>query len=469
MRDARIVVPLLAAGGLAAVAGGAIVVGSRALDSAVNWALALAVVAAGLLPLARDWQRGKFDLFNLRNAFLGYYVLQFGVWALWILATGETKFIANLDRWQMPLQRALLCALLGVVAFHLGYSRRLGEKLAAYLPHFRGQWRAPRLWLLTLVLVPLALWSFHVIVVGAGSLGDFVAELAANRTHGIREKGYYLLLAWFGPTVLLLATYAWALETRTKKHYALAGGLALLVGGIGFLLGQRAFVIFPLLQMACVHHYLRARLRFRPRYLLAGLALAFVLNIYTVYREVPLERLHARQVAADLQQAEFWQESSVAFLRRFSGIETLALVVERTETHPFGVPSAVTLLTFPIPRSVWAEKTTPIGLLYARSFLYDVAEPEGASPTLPGELYWNFGVAGILGGLFFIGVFCKTAYSYLLRHRDKSALLLYSVALVYVIWMIDAPTTHTAGFLAQLALMSAALTALTLSPLRSRP
>src|SRR3989338_4112162 len=141
MRDARIVVPLLAAGGLGAVAGGAIVVGSRALDSAVNWALALAVVAAGLLPLARDWQRGKFDLLNLRNAFLGYYVLQFGVWGLWILATGDTKFFANLDRWQGPLQRALLCALLGVVAFHLGYGCRLGEKLVAYLPHFSGRWR----------------------------------------------------------------------------------------------------------------------------------------------------------------------------------------------------------------------------------------------------------------------------------------------------------------------------------------
>jgi len=468
MRDARIVVHLLAAGGLAAVAGGAIVVGSHALDSAVNWALGLAVIAAGLLPILRDWHRGHLDLLNLRNAFLGYYVMQFGVWALWILATGDTKFFANLDRWQMPLQRALLCALLGVAAFHLGYSRRLGEKLAAYLPHFPGRWRAPRLWLLVVVLVPLALWSFHVIVTGAGSLADFVAELTANRTHGIREKGYYLLLAWFGPTVLLLAIYAWALETRAKKHYLLAGGLALLAGSIGFLLGYRAFVIFPLLQLACVHHYLRARIRFRPRYLLVGLALALVLSVYSVYREVPLERLHAREVVADLQEAEFWRESSVAFLRRFSGIETLALVVERSETHPFGVPSAMTLLTFPIPRSLWAEKTTPIGLLYARSFLYDVADPEGASPTLPGELYWNFGVAGILGGLFFIGVFCKAAYSYLLRRRDKSAVLLYSVALVYVVWMIDAPTTHTAGFLTQLALMSAALAALTFSPLRSR-
>lgn len=442
---------------------------SRTLDSAVNWSLALAVVAAGLLPLARDWQRGKFDLLNLRNAFLGYYVLQFGVWALWILATGDTKFFANLDRWQMPLQRALLCALLGVAAFHLGYSRRLGEKLAAYLPHFPGRWREARLWLLTLVLVPLALWSFQVIVAGTGGLSDFVSELAANRTHGIREKGYYLLLAWFGPAVLLLAAYAAAVETRAKKYYALAGGAFLLVVGVGFSLGFRAFVIFPLLQLACVHHYLRSRIRLRPRYLLALLAAAMVLNVYSVYREVPLERLHARDVAADLRQVEFWQESSVGFLRRFSGIETLALVVERTESHPFGVPSAMTLLTFPIPRSLWAEKTTPIGLLYARSFLYDVADAEGASPTLPGELYWNFGLAGILGGLFFIGVFCKTAYSYLLRRRDKSAVLLYSVALVYVIWMIDAPTTHTAGFLAQLALMSAALTALTLSPLRSRP
>ena len=468
MRDVRTRVPLLVVGGVAAAAGGAIVFGSRRLDSAATWALALAVVAAALLPIARDWRRGQLDLLNLRNAFLGYYVMQFGVWALWILATGDTKFIANLDRWQMPLQRALLCALLGVAAFHLGYSRRLGEKLAAYLPHFPGRWREPRLWLLILILVPLALWSFHIIVVGAGSLGDFVAELTANRTHGIREKGYYLLLAWFGPTVLLLATYAEALETRSKKRYALAGALALLAGGIGFALGYRAFVIFPLLQLACVHHYLRSRIRLRPRYLLALLAVAMVLSVYSVYREVPLERLHAREVVADLQEAEFWRESSVAFLRRFSGIETLALVVERTETHPFGVPSAVTLLTFPIPRALWKEKVTPIGLTYARSFLYDVADAEGASPTLPGELYWNFGLAGVLGGLFFIGVFCKTAYSYLLRRRDKSAVLLYSVALVYVVWMIDAPTTHTAGFLAQLALMSAALAALTFSPLRSR-
>ncbi|MBI4466939.1 MAG: hypothetical protein HY656_05900, partial [Acidobacteria bacterium] len=462
MREARILVPVVGGCALAAVAGAGIVLWGQAINYGVSWVLALGVIVAGLLPLLREWRQGTFDLFNLKNAFLAYYVMQFGVWGLWILMTGDTKFLGRLDRWREPLEWALLYALLGVLVFHLGYGCRLGERLAAHLPHFPAAWVRIRVWLLALVLLPVGLWSFHAILLGAGSLADFVAELTANRVHGIREKGYYLLFAWFGPTIVMLATYATWVETRAKKYAVLFGILLLLVLGIGVSLGYRAFVIFPLLQLLCLHHYLRARVRLRPRYLGAGLVVAVLLNIYSFYREVPLERLQAREVVAHLQQAEFWRESSVLFLRRFSGIESLALIVERTESHAYGVPAALTLLTFPIPRAVWAEKITPIGVLYARLYLYDVANPEGASPTLLGELYWNFHVAGILAGMFLVGLFCRTAYSYRQLRPDKSALLLYAVALTYAIWMIDAPTTHTAGFISMTVLVVLALAGLTL-------
>lgn len=469
MRNADTLLPFLVGCGLAGAAGIGIVLGGQTMDFPLSWVLAAGVVVAGLLPLLLEWGRGEFDLFNLKNAFLGYYVLQFGAWGIWILLTGDTKFLGNLERWRASLEWALLYALVGVLLFHLGYASRLGERLAAHLPHFPGQWEWPRLWLLTLVLLPLALWSFSVIILGVGSWGEFVGELTANRVQGIREKGHYLLLAWFCPTLLLLAAYAAAAETRARKYYLLAGLLLLVVLGIGFSLGYRAFVIFPLLQLVCVHHYLRTRVRLRPRYVLGLLAVGVILSVFSVYREVPLERLRAREVAADLQQGEFWREAGVGFLRRFSGIESLALIVDRTQSHPYGVPSALTLLTFPIPRSLWAEKITPIGVLYARTYLYDVAEPEGAAPTLLGELYWNFNVAGILAGLLLVGVFCRTAYSYLQRHRDKSAVLLYAVALTYVIWMIEAPTTHTAGFLSMTALMGASLAALSLFSPRRHP
>lgn len=81
--------------------------------------------------------------------------------------------------------------------------------------------------------------------------------------------------------------------------------------------------------------------------------------------------------------------------------------------------------------------------------------------TVLGELYWALALGGVLLGMFLIGIFCNTAYLYLLTHLNRSALLLYVVAWVYIVWMVEAPTAQTAGLIAMSAIMLVTLGVLT--------
>lgn len=431
------------------------------VDFAIIWVLAIGLILLGCLPIWADWVRGKLDLFNLRNLFLGYYVLQFGVWAVWIVATGETKFLSSVAAWKIELQLALVYAILGLIAFFMGYRARIGLAIARRLPYFSVQWDSFRLAILTAGLLVLGIYSFYHIISDWGGLWEYVGELGSARLQGIRGKGYFLLMAWFFPTVSLLIFYSKALETRLKVYYTLSILVSLVVVFIGASLGFRAFLILPFLQVLCFRHYLRRRLRFQLKFLAIILPLAMLINIYSYYRDIPLRDLESDVVVSTLMDTEFWLGSGERLLRRFSGIETLTLVVDRTQTFEYGRDSLLYLLTFPVPRALWPEKPTPINTFLVTVYEESMQYIEGANTTLPGELYWNFHVPGIVFGLFLAGLFCKIFYKYLTLHPNKSTVLLYAIPLANILWVVEAPTLGIASFISMIGVTLVVLLVLT--------
>lgn len=438
---------------LAMLVGAGLVNWLEPIDFLVTWVLAIGLILVALVPIFVEWKRTKLDLFNLKNVFLGYYVLQFGVWTLWILATDDAKFLGNLTAWEKPLQLALLCGIAGIITFHIGYSAKIGQSIARHLPYFSPQWNSTRLAIVTIVLFSLGIFSFHHIMMAWGGLEEYVSELASARVHGIRSMGYFLLMAWYFPTVCLLIFYSKAVESGSKKYYVLFMFMLVTVLGIGLSLGYRGFLILPVMLLVCFRHYLVERMGFRLKHVLLVLSLVLLLNVYTFYREIPLREVYFDDVLSNVQKAEFWAASGKMFLRRFSGIETLTLVIERTDTLGYGIDPLSYLLTFPIPRALWAEKATPVARF--RETVYDdyAYRLQGTNTTLPGELYWNFHIAGVILGMFLAGVFCKACYSYLILHLDNASLLLYAVPLSCVFWFIEAPTMATAAFISMIGIM----------------
>ncbi len=79
-------------------------------------------------------------------------------------------------------------------------------------------------------------------------------------------------------------------------------------------------------------------------------------------------------------------------------------------------------LTAWVPRSIWADKPAGLGL-YSESVLYQPTRGNSVA-TWPGELYWDFGLYGVVLGAFALGAFCGAmALTPADRERPARALL----------------------------------------------
>ena len=55
-----------------------------------------------------------------------------------------------------------------------------------------------------------------------------------------------------------------------------------------------------------------------------------------------------------------------------------------------------------VPRALWGEKPLPLDFKLSR-IVYGEGADAGTPFTLAGELFWNFGVAGVLVGMALLG------------------------------------------------------------------
>jgi hypothetical protein len=93
------------------------------------------------------------------------------------------------------------------------------------------------------------------------------------------------------------------------------------------------------------------------------------------------------------------------------------------------------LVSRPIPRALWSEKPVlPRQRLIAS--LWPIESKRGINPEFSILLYffWDFGVPGVLAGMFLFGIIARALFAYFLAHRhDLSVQVLYSLALWFVV------------------------------------
>jgi len=119
----------------------------------------------------------------------------------------------------------------------------------------------------------------------------------------------------------------------------------------------------------------------------------------------------------------------------------------------------------PVPRTIWPEKPDVVlGQVIARDvFGRGFGKGGGTPPNIVSDFYWNFGIPGVIVGMFFFGCFLRFLYYNALPNlaNNKTALLLYLIVMV--------PITHgtaDASFSAGIvATLTAALPIIVLLPL----
>jgi hypothetical protein len=131
---------------------------------------------------------------------------------------------------------------------------------------------------------------------------------------------------------------------------------------------------------------------------------------------------------------------------------SVEMIVNGTEK---GVPfqdgyTLTPILAAFIPRLIWPDKPdVPTGRLVNKAFTFAEQEETYISPSHIGEMYWNFGWAGVLVGMTVVGALCGIVARFNLGEcRTVTRLLIFivtvnqiihgfesSIAACYVIWM----------------------------------
>jgi len=393
----------------------------------------------------------SFNIFEIGNSVIFYHLLIFYFVPFTALFGLSTK-IMFVD-YKIPWL-ALGYAALGLLAFIVGYFIRLGSYFAGKTPNiFVGAWNQKR--------VKIAFWAFFVIgtinriirIIGGGYFTAYNVDPLFSNSFFYGLVGY---LDWFWYIALIIAFinyYKLKKENRDyKKWKLLAFGVLAIEIFYGAPTCSRIAIIIPVLL-----YLLIKSLVLKIKYLQIGfVAIAMVLVLFpfgNICRNFSL--LNSYQIldfsSANSQKQinysnikienvggfivdNFWGRINQSFI--FSKV----LDAPRAITASYGSSLSNFLSTLGPPKFLWPNKPLStnslgndighrLGILSSNDFETSIG------PTLIGDLYMVFGILGIILGMFFMGVFFRFIYDYLIKLTDisSSGLMIYSVFWVQVI------------------------------------
>lgn len=431
----------------AAAAGLTTIVAAEALGGVGNGTraaiLCTALVFVALLPaIVSMWrQAGRFDLMHpLFFASWFFFLPQFVIVMLLSAMTGEETFFGLYLTHPMEARVAALeLAIIGSLGLSAGYLLPLGRRLGGLgfrTPALETGGHAARL--LALLLIGLGLIG----AIGAfssGLLGFQVPERVS--TFGALFANLSGLLA-AGEGVVFFSMFR--RRTGWRLLALAATGAAV---GVAALSGSRAALFY--LALAVVVSYQYSRTRFRLRHVATvGLILAASLWAGMVagsaFRDVKTEaigrgeELSARK-ALEVQREAARQVEGVSLMdtirfgwerivERLDGVTSLAVIVRRAPElaaaeHEFGIDGNIAkdMATAFVPRFLWPEKpSVPVGRRIGE--LYFDLQDSSPAVTFMGDLFRNFGVAGVFPGMLLVGVALRAVYAWLIERRALSPL-----------------------------------------------
>jgi len=410
------------------------------------WLLVFVLFIVALTPIFIELRKGKFDLFNLKNAFVGYYLTQFGVWTVWVLINGPihnpyVPFVVAVQ--YKPWIVALSYALIGLIFFYLGYYMRLGYLFSTKLFYFSSRIKALNFYVAELALIFAALLSVILLVKTSAGLIYFVTHIDEFRTTSLLGKGYL----YYGISLLSIAYLIFSIYTILKHRCQIFNYIFLLIiVSISLLVGFRYMTMYTLTYFVITRHYLYKRIRIKQ--VVAFMLLFIPLNIfYPIFRGYAHLGIKNMFSTITIDFSLFYN----MFLSRFHGVESLVRIINTIPTVGFqyGKYFLLDIVSFPVPRVLWPGKPISSGLRQNMLFWGDIfhkGDIGAAVPTFIGELYWIAGIVGIIVGMFLMGIFLRMMYSYMINHISGASVAIYAVSFWFAMFVNETLSLHTITF-----------------------
>ena len=407
----------------------------------MEYLLIFLLLLIGLGPILIELKTNKFELFNIKNSFIIYFILQFGISGFISLYYKNVSSI-SLDPivYKIFYLKALVAASLGIFFFQLGYYlTKFNNRSLPLVTYIR--WQRTNKNLIIIFYFLIGLFAFIIFLYSNGGLVSFIDQIETFRAGGISGQGYLILP--FTQLLTIAASlnlvYISNLSAYSKSTLRNAIFLILLASLPSLILGFRSLLILPFLTYFAIYNFGIKKISLK-RFLPIGVIVVIVFTFYGIYREIP------KGVSFDLQQAytavEDNPELLYSIVSRSKGVEVVATVIkkmEETQQYDYGYKVVIESLTILVPHFLWAGKpetgtvrfTTYFfgsDLAFVRGFNQD--SWGGVSPTIIGDAFWNFGWFGVCFIPLLLGCIYKLIYSLFLNNKSSKNILL-SYGLLY--------------------------------------
>ena len=327
------------------------------------------------------------------------------------------------------LEWALSIAIVGLIAFYVGYYCRLGAAISKHVPIMSGAISQRRL--------RFCGWAF--IAVGAAGLWTYMETSGGWRQFWSLPHGYggkpELSTAYIYqlPELMIIGFFLIAYDAIASKRFTVltvARVGAASIGGIGvytILWGRRTFVLWVLLTIFILY-FLRKGRRPRPTViLLLGLIAYLAISLTLAYRSY----FYLGASWEDLAGVKPVGVATAAISQPGDEFDSFLAIVglypDPINYDYFGIYGRI--LIHPIPRLVWPDKP-PLFVSSWDEFLFRTGISWGASDSVLGDLYIQMGLLGVLIGMFLAGVLFKFLFAYLMRAPSAPFMqLFYAVAI----------------------------------------
>ena len=371
---------------------------------------------------------------------------------LWLFPRDTTLALTALGFSSTDIVRAAAIGALGCSAWALGYLLSLGrpprpEPLAA-TPALA----LPTRPLLGLLALSCVLWG--ALFLRQGGVATLVDNPGALHNDG-QSGGYAIVGIWLAQGVAL-----YALLARLHGGGRRATRLCVLATAVSVAaaLAIQARGLLVLGVLAGLIIVLRVRVPRRRTVLVAVVAAAIAVPALVFLQQV---RSYSQQSSPADAVRLAWKTplatQQISDLGVFDNLVALQQLVPDSADRLHGA-SLVAIPTAFVPRGLWPGKPQPVD--QQMSALVYPGLTAGTPVALQGELWWNFGVAGVALGAVAMGLLMGLLARLAFTARSPLALLLYAVATASVVAPLTralAPmTTNTALALAAIALVAGA-------------
>jgi len=399
----------------------------------------------------------KFDLFGLGNSAVLYYLLIFYLTPTLVFLGVSFRLMPADYHIDHPVMVYLTT---GLVCLVLGYMIPWPIKIARKIPNFFKQdWDFTKVpWVLLAVF--LGGLAIKIIRIWAGGYFHLVQNPAF-----ITSSFYSLigLLNWLSYLALVISFIGYFRLKKIGDHRFiywrwLAYGLLTFEICYGLPTCSALSVIIPIMLYLIVRSYL-VKIEYWRIMLGLMIIILFLFPFSRLCRQTPY------QMPIDLQDyatVSNYSLVSSSFLNRIDQSFIFSKIVKNPEPLSFwhGKSLVDFFVTLGPPRFIWKDK--PLSLnAYGNDFGHrlGVLNPDDVQtsigPTIVGDWYLNFGILGIILGMFWIGMVFRVIYEYFIKETKTSlsGVLFYSMIWIQVIWGMEDWTSSVYAGLIKLSVI----------------